>query len=255
MPSNRTALVLLVVGLLLLPGPTYALAADSLMDADERQSATSYQAERIDASNDTLLAQRYGPRLTFWLGQLEYEHVREEFRAPTRTRDALERAVANGSATTISDAVAADLRALDRNYTFLSRESDDTDYAFAVERSTETTTVWASPATDSEVAAAVRERLVVAYANMSDAEQRAFENIRNATAHPEQYDHQPPDEAHLPPKPIVERNGTHYAIRDMSSTDTVTFPPGFFAGLVASGLGVVCVLAAALVASYNVVRG
>lgn len=249
--SDRSVLALLLVGLLLLPGPAYAVALDGLDGSDPHRSSAGYVAERIDVSNDTLLAERYASHLAFQPSDMAWRHVRDDYRAPNRTRETLDDAIRTGSASTTNASVAADLRSLERNYTLLTREYD-TYHSFAVAAADEAIVVRTARANDSEIAAMVRDRLVVSYTNLTEEERATFRKIRNATTADGYY--RPWQAEPLPPAPIVERNGTHYAVRQTVSVDDVGFPAGSFAGLVASGIGVLCVLAAIGLGLYRRVR-
>ncbi|MFC7135727.1 hypothetical protein [Halobaculum litoreum] len=246
MPSDRTALVVVLVGLLLLPGPAYAFALDAADGPERHRSPTGYAATEIAVGNDSVLAERYASSLTFRPESFRYRHVRNDFRAPNRTRETLETAMATGSATVDSDAVAADVRQLRRNYTFLSAEYD-TYHTFALADGEVTTTV----ANESDVAAAVRAELVVSYDDLPPAERRTFRKIRNATESEAAYDYRPWNDEPVPEEPIVERDGTHYAVEVVSHTDDFSFPDGLFLGLVGSGVGVVAVLAGVGTLGYN----
>jgi hypothetical protein len=131
MPSDRTALVVVLVGLLLVPEPAYAFALDDIGGPERHRVSAGYAATPIEYSNDTVLAERYAASLTFRPSAFQYRHVREAYHAPNRTRAGLETAIETGSAPVESDAVATDIRALRRNYSFLTVEYD-TYYAFAI---------------------------------------------------------------------------------------------------------------------------
>ncbi|MFC7097085.1 hypothetical protein [Halobaculum marinum] len=246
MPSDRTALVLVFVGLLLLPGPAYAFALDAADGPERYRSSAGYAATPIDYENDTVLAEQYAASLTFRPESFQYRHVRDDFRAPNRTREVLETAMATGSATVDSDAVAADVRQLRRNYSFLSAEYD-TYHAFTLADGEVTTTV----ANESDVAAAVREELVVSYDDLSPAEQQTFRKIRNATESDDAFAYRPWNDEPVPDDPIVERDGTYYAVEAVSHTDDFGFPEGTFVGLVASAVGIVALLAGLGTLGYN----
>lgn len=252
MSSNRTALALLVVGLLLIPGPVYATTLDHLGGPNRHRSSAGYTAHPIDASNDSLLADRYGAELAFQPSEMKWEHVRADYRAPNQTRDVLKNAVRNGSARTTNTAVDRDLRLLSRNYTLLTREYDNY-YAFTVKHNAGTTTVETQGANNSEVAAMVRDRLVVDYANLTVDEQRTFREIRNATVNDDYY--RPWQSEPVPEKPIVARDGSQYAVRHTVSVDDFDFANGLLIGIVASLLGILFVLTGLLVGAYNLLRG
>ncbi|UIO99930.1 hypothetical protein Hbl1158_00720 [Halobaculum sp. CBA1158] len=250
MPSDRTALVILLVGLLLVPGPAYAFALDDLGQEERHRSSTGYSATEVDVSNDTVLADRYGTELSVRPSSFQYRHVRERYRAPNRTRETLEAAMADGDAAVESDAVAADLRRLDRNHSFLTAEYD-TYYAFDVADGELT----ATPANDAEVAGVVRDQLVVNYSALPPDERRTFRKIRNATASEEAFDYRPWSDEPVPERPIVERDGRYYAVEVTSHTDDFDFPDGLLLGLAGSGVGVVAVVGGLGTLGYNRWRG
>lgn len=249
MPSDRTAVVVVLVGLLLVPGPAYAFALDDLGGEERYRSSAGYSATEIDVSNDAALADRYATDLTFRPPNLEYRHVREAYRAPNGTREVLETGMADGAASVESDAVAADLRRLERNYTFLTTEYD-TYHTFTLADGELATTA----ANDSEIATAVREQLIANHTDLSPAERRTFRKIRDATVSEEAYDYRPWSDEPVPDAPIVERDGTYYAVEVTSQTDDFDFPDGLLLGLVAAAVGVVAVLGGTGTLVYNRLR-
>lgn len=250
MSRYRVVLALLVVGLVLLPGPAYAIWLDQLDGPDRHRSSAGYVAEPIDVGNDSLVTDRYAVHLTFRPEGMEYRHVADDYRAPNRTRRVLERSIRNGTATTDDPSVRGDLRRLERNYTYLAL-SYDVYYAYSVSTSATATTVETTRANDSEIAAAVREELVVPYGDLSTAEQRTFRKIRNATTSDDEYAYRPWSDEPVPGAEIVERDGTHYDLRVASNTDDFDFPDGLFLGIVASLVGIVSLLASGGVWLYG----
>lgn len=250
MSSKRVALALFVLGLVLLPGPAYAIGLDRLDGPDRYRSPAGYVAMPIDVQNDSLVADRYANHVTFRTQGLEYRHIADEYRAPNETRQVLDRAIRNGTATTSNRAVHDDVRQLWQEYTFFTISYDGY-YAYSVSSSEGATTIKTSRANDSEIAVAVREELVVEYENLSDAERETFRKIRDATESEKQYDYRPWSDEPVPDRPIVERDGTYYAIEVASQTDDFHFPSGFFLGFVASGLGILALLASGGVWLYG----
>jgi hypothetical protein len=244
--TSRVALALLVVGVVLLPGPAYAIGLDRLDGPDRHRISTGYVATPIDASNDSLLAERYAGRLALRTESLQYRHVATDYRAPNRTRQVLERAIRNGTATAETSAVRSDLRRLARNETFLTVD-DDAYYALSVSSGT----VETSRATDAEIAAAVRDELVVDYGRLPAAERRTFGKIRNTTISSERGDYRPWSDEPVPDEPIVERDGTHYAVHVRSHTDDFGFPDGLLVGVAASLVGVTSLLGSGVVWLYG----
>lgn len=249
MSPNRTALVLLAVGLVLLPGPTYAgLLAD--VGGDERhRSATGYVAEPIDAANDSALADRYADRVSFHPESLTYRHVADEHRAPNRTRETLERAVRNGTASATDGAVRSDLRRITADHSFLTLDYESY-HAFSVSGER----VRTETANAADVAATVRDELMVDYRDLPPAERETFRKVRNATASEGAYDYRPWSDEALPDEPVVERNGTHYAVSGASVTDDFG-TPGLLAGFAATVVGAGLVVGSAGLWLYGRLRG
>ncbi|WP_265111087.1 hypothetical protein [Halosolutus halophilus] len=250
MSPNRVVLALLLTGLILLPGPAYAIGIERLDGPDRDRSSAGYVATPIDASNDSLLADRYGGHLSFRTGDLTHPYVAADYRAPNETRRVLERAIRNGTATTSSQAVYADLQQLQRNETFVTI-SHDAYYDYSISTAADTTTVRTTPVDNATIARAVRDELVVAYGQLPPAQQATFDKIRNATEAPDQYEYRPWSDEPVPDEPLVERDGTHYAVEVVSHTDDLNFPDGLFLGIIASAVGLVSLLASGGVWLYG----
>ncbi|SDL89423.1 hypothetical protein SAMN04487949_0090 [Halogranum gelatinilyticum] len=253
MNYRRTALALLVVGLLLTPGVWYVFAVDDLTGPDRYRSSSGYTATPVDVSNDTLLADRYDSRLTVRADSLRYRHVADDYAAPNETRRVLAEAIETGRATTSNDSVRADLVAIDEEYPFVANESTR-DGVYALELSTDegTTVARATRANDSAVADAVRRDLLVSYEALPTDEQATFDAIRNATVHDDWY--RPWSDEPVPDEPLVRKGDTTYAVAAPVAVDDFNFPDGLLVGLVASALGVLSLLAAGLVAIVGYVR-
>lgn len=254
MNYRRTALSLAVLGLVLLPGVGYVFALDGLGGEEPHRSSTSYGAAPIDADNDTVMAAQYRSAVTFYAPRLQYRHVADEFSARNETREVLLTAMRTGTAATSDGDVRADLRSLQRNYSFVTAEYDEV-YRLALERDGETTVVTATRANESAVAAAAREEVVVEYETLTPAERATFEKIRNATRSEEDYGYRPwSNESVLHPPLVVEKGEAHYAVETVAHVDDFDFPDGMLLGVVASGLGVVSLVTAVLTALVGVVR-
>jgi len=238
MSSNRAALVLFLIGLVLLPGPAYAVGLDRLDGPDRYRISTGYQTTPVDISNDSVLAEEYRFGLEFLPEDMRFRYIAEDYQAPNQTRRVLEWAIRNGSATTEDQAVQADLQQLQRTHPLLTL-SYEVYYEYSLSSTDGTTTIETTRANDSRIAALVRSNRVVSYENLTEAEQWTFRKIRNATEDPDQYDYRPWSDEPLPERPIVERNGTYYVIEGTSETDDFNFPDGFLLGFVASGVGLV----------------
>lgn len=242
MSPQRTALIALLVGAVLLPGPAYAVGLDRLDGPEQHRSPTGYVATPIDAENDSVLADQYGSDVAFRTEGLEYRHIATDYRAPNETQRVLERAIRNGTATTSTRAVHDDIQRLRANHTLLTL-SFDAYYTYSVSETEDGVTVETSQANDSAVASVVRDELIVDYEALPADERETFRKIRNATESEEAYDYRPWSDEPVPEQPIVQRDGSYYAIEVASQTDDFDFPPGFFLGFVASGLGILSLLA------------
>lgn len=249
MPSRSTALALLVVGLLLLPGPMYAVAFDRFDGTERHRVPSGYVAEPINASDDAVLGERYANHLALRPRTLSARYSADDYRAPNRTRRLLERAVRNGSAATSDDAIRSDLARLERNYSLLTLEYDEY-YAFSAVTSDGTATVRANRSTDAEIADVVRDELVVSFRDLSPAERRTVRKIRNATESEAAYDYRPWSDEPVPDRPIVRMNGTHYAIEKATVTDEFGPSTGILFGFLGSLVGAGCLVGAGLVALY-----
>jgi hypothetical protein len=254
MSPNRIALALLLIGLVLLPGPAYAVGLDRLDGPDRYRVSAGYQATPIDISNDSALTEEYRYGLAFQPADMQFRYVAEDYRAPNRTQRVLERAIRNGSATTEDQAVQADLQQLQRTHPLLTLSYEGY-YEYSVSSTDGTTTIETTRANDSRIATLVRSNRVVSYENLTEAEQQTFRKIRNATDDTDQYDYRPWSDEPLPERPIVERNETYYTIENTSETDEFNFPDGFVLGIVASGLGLVALVLSGIVWLYARWRG
>lgn len=250
MEYRRLALALLVAGVVLLPGVGYVYAVDSLDGPDRHRSSTVLAASEVNASNDTYLAERFGNQVTFWVNTLEYGHVRDDYRAPNRTRAVLLAALEDGSATTTDPDARADLRAIDDEYAFVATSRDSTLRAVALSTEDGTTTVTVEPASDEAVADAVRARAVYDYDALPAPEQETVDEILNASRGGDEFDgYRPWSDEPLPQASrfVVEKDGTDYVVRTVAHVDDFSFPDYIVLGVVASGLGVLSLLAALVV--------
>lgn len=252
MASRSPALVLLVLGLVLLPGPMYGAAFDRLEGPERHRAPTGYVATPIDAANDSVLAGRYAHHVSFQSSDLQYRHVADDHRAPNRTRRVLERAIRRGEAATGDDAVRSDLRRIERNHTFLTIEYDEY-YQFSVAESDGATTLRTTRATDAEIASAIRDEIVVGYADLPPAERQTFRKIRNATEADSAY--RPWSDEPVPEQTLVRANGTYYDVEGMSHFDDFGPSRAVLYGFLASLVGVGCLLAGGLFALHAWLSG
>lgn len=221
---KRTALAFLLVGLVLLPGPAYAYGFTELTDPDRSRTSVGYVATPVDVGNDTAVADRFATEVSVQPGDLLHEGARTDYETPNATHDRLVRAIEEGSVVVENDSVRRDLRSLDREAPLLTREFDAY-YGFELDGSV----LRADRANESVIAAAVRDQLVVAAADLPRDERETFQKVRNATRHDEAY--HPSHDEPVPDDRIVTSDGQAYHVHG-------TFP--FDAGLIAGvGLGAI----------------
>lgn len=243
MPS-RPVVALLVVGLLLLPGPVYAAAIDSFTP---ERAPTGYGAERVDLDDPETrerLTERFAEDVTVNLDHVAEPYAADEYRAQNRTVRVLRRAYReNESVRVTDDAVRADVAALARNASFLRPDFDHEPRRLVVDRPDDALMVGTREATASDVFTAVREAAVVRYDALPPAERATTRKVLNASVGEERGYYRPyRDEPHPFPA-VVERDGEHYLVRPVVHVDDFG-PDGLFVGLVGSGVGLVCLLGA-----------
>lgn len=254
MEYKRAALLLAVAGLLFLPGVGYVFALDSYGEPEPHRSAASYGATQIDVDNDTVMAEQYRSTVTFYVPRLQYRHVEDEFDARNESREVLLQAMETGRATTTDEAVRSDLRSIQRNYSFVTEEHDEV-YRLTLERDGARTVVTATPANRSAVADAARDEVVVEYESLSPGERATVEKILNASRSEDAYGYRPWSNESMPDPPVVvEKGDTYYAVETVAHVDDFDLPDGLLLGLAASGLGVVLLVAALLVALVGAYR-
>jgi hypothetical protein len=221
---KRTALVFLLVGLVLLPGPAYAYGFTELTDSDRSRASVGYVATPVDVDNDSAIADDFATEVALQPDELRHDSARDDYEAPNATRDRLVRAIEAGSAPVENASVRRDLRSLDREAPLLTREFDAY-YTVELDGSVLRT----DRANESTIAAAVRDELVVASADLPSGERETFRKVRNATRHDEAY--HPTHDEPVPDDEIVTSDGQAYHVHG-------TFP--FDAGLIAGvGLGAI----------------
>lgn len=251
----RAVRVLLLIGLVLLPGPAYAIALEQADQPEPHRSSRGYTATSINASNDSVVVEQYGDEVTFLVEEKNDEHVASDLRAPNRTHEILRRAVGSGETTASQSAVIADIREIDRTYPFVTR-GYHTYYELVLTETNGGLRVNATEATEAEVAAAVRERYVVHYDDLSAEKQRTFDKIRRATRSEDDYGYRPWSNESVVERPaIVEKNGSYYALRAPLHVDDFDLPDGLFLGLVGSAVGIGCLLVGAGILIAQRIRG
>jgi hypothetical protein len=200
------------------------------------------------------MAEQYRSAVTFYVPRLQYRHVADEFAARNESREVLLRAMETGRANATAEGVRADLRSIQRNYSFVTEEYDEL-HRLTLERDGERTVVTATPANRSAVADAAREEVVVEYESLSPEERATFETVLNASRSEDADGYRPwSNETMVHPPVVVEKGDTHYAVETVAHVDDFDFPDGLLLGLLASGLGVVLLVAALLVALVGAYR-
>ena len=255
MDRRRVALLLAVVGLLCLPAPQYlGWAAEAT--SPPAQSSQIYAAEPIDpenASDQKRLVDRYGGDLTLADYRLTAPYG-DEYRAPNATREALVRAMRDGSASVADDDVRADLREIDDGYVFVRDTNDETepDGYYRLTVADDGATVRAESVSTATVADAVAER-APRYGSLSAAEQRTVDDVlENSTG--EEMGYRPTvGEPYADQFPTAIWKGeTLYSVYIYGHVDD--FGPGFggfVVGLGVAAVGVVLLLAGGGLYAYD----
>jgi hypothetical protein len=241
MPS-RPAVALVAVGLLLLPGPVYAGFVDSL---PPDRGPDGYGAERVDLDNPdtrTRLAETFGREVTVLLSHVT-DSPPDRYRAPNRTGAVLERAYRGGGPVRITDdAVRRDVASIAANASFVRPDGDHDPRRLVLDRSGDALLVTTRETDASAVFRAVRDEVVVDYASLPPAERVTVDRVLNTTGSERAYYRPYENEPHPPFPAIVEKGGEHYLVRSTVVVDDFG-PDGLFAGLLATGLGLVSLLA------------
>lgn len=190
MPSTRhSAGALLVLAVLLLTTPLYAHA---VLPIDEPKSSKLLSSRPLGEDDDGSAIEESTDLVSTWAGEyvLDVETARERVvenrtsllectEAPGGAVDVLDRAVVEGTASTDGDAVGSTLQCFDDRYRYLQvTDGNESAYLeFAARRDDGTTTVTTSPVEAATVADAIRERELVHYGDLDDAEQRTVDRI------------------------------------------------------------------------------
>jgi hypothetical protein len=244
MPS-RPAIALLVVGLLLLPGPVYAAAVESV---DTDRVSSGYHAERIDLADPEVraeLVEQFSWRMTVFPSHVADGSSR--YNAPDRTAAVLRRAYRTNDSVRVTDeAVRADLVLLDAEADFVALDADNGPRRLVVDRSDDAAVVSITPVPTAVRFEMVRDEIVVRYESLPPAERDTVDRVLRTTGDEDAYYRPYEDEPHPFPA-VVEKDGEHYLVRSVITVDDFG-TDGRFAGLVASGIGVVCLLAGGAVA-------
>lgn len=266
MERRTAALALLAVGLVLLPGPAYAVVVDDATGGDERhRESYALGAERIDpntTAGQRELVRRYGTRVALPVESVTAGYARDGYAAPNRTASVLRAAIENGTAVATAAPVRSDVAAVADEYDYLrvdrgSDPADDPYYALSVSESGTRTTVRADRVNRSDVAATVLDRHAVAYDSLSPAERETVDKILAESAEGEASgEYRPYSDEPVPDRPFVLRRGdAYYDVHVTSHVDDFSFPTGFLAGVVASVVGVLSILGGLAVAAVAHLRG
>ncbi len=257
---RRLALLLVVIGLVCLPAPWYlGWAAEST--APPAKTSQVYAAEPINLDDDAdrkRVVDRHGHRVTLADYQLTAPYARDRYRAVNDTRRALEAAIANGSTTVTDPDVRADIEAIAADNTFVrdSEAGPQGYYRLSTDTTDSTLHMRADPVSLSAVATVVADQ-APRYETLSTGEQETVDAIL-ANASTEDPGYRPrvndPYVDQLPTP--IRKDGTLYSIYTHGHVDD--FGPGFsgfVVGLGVAALGVVLVLAGAVVYVIDRVRG
>lgn len=246
MPS-RPALVLLAVGLVLLPGPAYAVLVDSVRPD---RVAAGYSAERVDLDDpDTRarLAETFGHEVTVSLHHVD-DASSHPYRTPDRTAAVLRRAYRGMDPVRVTDdAVRADVEALARNASFLRPDFDHDPRRLVVHRRDGALLVSTRETNASAVFAAVRGDVVVDYDALSPAERDTVDRVLRTAGADDAYYRPYENEPHPTFPAIVERDGNHYLVQPTVHVDDFGFD-GLVAGIGASAVGLLFLFGGAAVA-------
>ena len=253
MRPRRVALMLAVVGLLLLPAPLYLSAAGHAVAPPPRTSSV-YGAEPVDLGTEegrATVLDRHAYRTTLSLHQVSERYSKGEYRAPNRTRATLRTAIRAGRATASDPAVRADLRAVARNYTFLTTEYHEGERYSRFRVREEGRVVTARNVAPDRVANVTAERVTVDYASLPPAERRTVDRILDNSR--DDWGYRPrADDPFVDRLPALVRvDGTAYSLHGVAHVDDLG--PGFTGfvyGVYAAAAGVVLLVAAGGVALF-----
>lgn len=251
MRSHTVALLLVGLGLVCLPAPLYLSWAASAT-APPPQTSQVYAAEPLDPadrSDRKRLVDRHGSATSLSIHQVSERYSAGEYRAPNRTRRALETAMRAGSTTVDDAAVRADLRTIARTDTFVYDAYGDDEGYYRLRVSGNGSTMRATPVSLARVADVTVERAAVRYTELSPEERATVDRIlRNSSE--DEFGYRPRvDDPFVDRLPVlVSRDGTLYSLHVAGHVDDLG--PGFaafFRGIVGTGIGVVLLVSGAVV--------
>lgn len=238
MPS-RVATTLLVVGLLLIPGPVYAAAVDSMTPDRVPQGYSAEPVDLDDPETREQLAETFDDDVT-----LSLYHLTDSPASSDRTAAVLREAYRGGELRVTDEAVRAEIQALARNYTFLRSDADHDPRLLVLDPSADALVVTTRHVSFSEVFREVRGDAVVEYESLSPAERATIDRILNTSGSDAYY--RPYENDPHPDFPVVvEKGGAHYLVQSTIVVDDFS-PDGFYLGVLGTGGGVVALLAGGL---------
>ncbi|WP_435125078.1 hypothetical protein [Halobaculum sp. D14] len=257
MRLRRVAVALAVVGLLLVPAPLYLSAAGTALSPPPKTPSV-YGAEPVDlgtADGRETVLRYHSHRVVLSVHQVSRRYSAGEYRAPNRTRRTLRAAISDGNAAD-DPAVRADLRAVARNYTFLTGEyhGGETYVRFRVRENGSVVT--AERVTAARVANVTARRRAVDYGSLSAAEQRTVDRIVDNST--DDWGYRPRVDAAFADRlpALVSVDGTLYSLHAVAHVDDLGAGfTGFVYGVYAAGVGVVLLVAAGGLALVDRYRG
>lgn len=244
MRTKRIGLTFFILGLVLAPGPIYAIALEAVDSPEQTRSPTGYVATDLNVSNEALLAEKYANTISFDISDLRYPHVRDGFAAPNRTRALLREAIRNGSSETTASTVESDLHRIQQNSVFITIDKE-TYYETTVTPTEAGVLIETRRVNETELAESILANQVVRYDSLSPTRQSTFDKIRNVTTSPENSAYRPWSTERVPdPSTIVYKDGHYYEIVARVHVDDFGLPDGLLIGIGSSIVGIASLLLA-----------
>jgi hypothetical protein len=254
MNRRKLAVVLVVVGLVLLPAPLYlGWAAEAT--APPPRTSQVYAAEPMDLDDEgdrQQILDRYWSEVAFSAHQVSDRYSAEEYRSPNATREALRTAMRDGDAAVADDGARADLRDIAAEYAYLTDTYTDIEGYYRLSVAENGSVVRAERVSEDRI---VNETVEQAprHSELGTGEQRTVDRVLNNGTEGYRPRVDDPYADRLPT--LVWKDGTLYGIYVSGHVDD--FGPGFggfVAGLVATAVGLVLVLAGAVLYALTVRR-
>jgi hypothetical protein len=180
---RKTAVALLVVGLLLLPAPLY-LGWAGQATAPPPKSPQVYAAEPVDMDDPTdrnELVEEHWTTVAFSAHQASERYSTGEFRSPNATRGALREAMGNGSASVADDGARADLREIAASSQFVTDAYSDIEGYYRLELRENGSVVAAEQVSEERIVEVIADTSPH-YENLTAGEQRTLDRLLDTTA-------------------------------------------------------------------------